>query len=96
MPIYEYKRRSDGSIFEIHQSMKDEPLKKCPTTGDDVERIISASAFHLKGSGWYTTDYKAPSAGSSAAETKNEVVEKPACQAATQPCGAGACEKPSA
>jgi len=87
MPIYEYKRRSDGSVFEIHQSMKDEPLKKCPITGDDVERIISASAFHLKGSGWYTTDYKSPSA---------ESAEKPACQAATQPCGAGACEKPSA
>ena len=95
MPIYEYRRRSDGSVFEIHQSMKDEPLKKCPTTGADVDRIISASAFHLKGSGWYTTDYKAPSVGSAVTETKSETADKPACQGGAQACGATACEKPS-
>ena len=94
MPIYEYRRRSDGSVFEVHQSMKDEPLTQCPTTGVDVERIISASAFHLKGTGWYTTDYKAPSAGPTPTETKPPAAETPACQGGAQSCGAQLCEKP--
>ena len=33
-------RRDDGTEFEFVQSMKDEPLEKCPETGQNVERII--------------------------------------------------------
>lgn len=58
MPTYEYKRK-DGSVFEITQSINDEPLKTCPTTGQPVTRIISGGGGVVyKGTGWYVTDYK--------------------------------------
>ena len=56
MPIYEYSCKKCGD-FEVSQRMTEEPLKKCPTCGAKVTKLISQSAFHLKGSGWYVTDY---------------------------------------
>lgn len=56
MPIYEYACKKCGN-FEITQRITEEPLKKCPTCGTKVTKLISPSAFHLKGSGWYMTDY---------------------------------------
>jgi putative FmdB family regulatory protein len=56
MPIYEYSCKRCGD-FEITQRMSEDPLKKCPTCGAKVTKLISTSAFHLKGSGWYMTDY---------------------------------------
>jgi putative FmdB family regulatory protein len=60
MPIYEYvcdrcKRRT-----EVFQGMNDPPPKACPHCGGKLKKAISAPAFHLKGSGWYKTDYAAP------------------------------------
>lgn len=58
MPIYEYKRE-DGTVFEIKQSITEEPLTECPTTGQKVERIISQTAAPIfRGKGFYSTDYK--------------------------------------
>lgn len=58
MPTYEYKRE-DGSVFEITQSINDDPLETCPTTGQPVKRIISGGGGVVyKGTGWYVTDYK--------------------------------------
>lgn len=58
MPTYEYKRK-DGTVFEVMQSMNDEPLTECPTTGQEVTRIISGGGGVVyKGSGFYITDYK--------------------------------------
>lgn len=58
MPTYEY-RREDGSIFEVTQSINDDPLETCPTTGQPVKRIISGGGGVVyKGTGWYITDYK--------------------------------------
>lgn len=56
MPIYEYSCKRCGD-FEITQRISDAPLKRCPTCGAKVTKLISQSAFHLKGSGWYVTDY---------------------------------------
>lgn len=58
MPTYEY-RREDGSVFEITQSINDDPLETCPTTDQPVKRIISGGGGVVyKGTGWYVTDYK--------------------------------------
>jgi putative FmdB family regulatory protein len=62
MPIYEYNCKRCGD-FEITQRISDDPLKKCPTCGAKVTKLISPSAFHLKGSGWYVTDYGKSGAG---------------------------------
>lgn len=56
MPIYEYNCKRCGD-FEVTQRMSEDALKKCPTCGAKVAKLISTSAFHLKGSGWYMTDY---------------------------------------
>jgi putative FmdB family regulatory protein len=71
MPIYEYSCKKCGD-FEISQRMTEEPLKKCPTCGAKVTKLISQSAFHLKGSGWYVTDYakNGASKGSGSSESK--------------------------
>ena len=56
MPIYEYACKNCGN-FEITQRIIEDPLKRCPTCGGKVNKLISLSSFHLKGSGWYATDY---------------------------------------
>lgn len=57
MPIYEYECNHCGEHFEAIQSFSDKPLDKCEKCGGPVTKLISQSSFHLKGSGWYVTDY---------------------------------------
>jgi putative FmdB family regulatory protein len=57
MPLYEYKCHSCGKTFEVIQKFSDEPLQIHAGCGGPVEKLLSAPAFHLKGSGWYVTDY---------------------------------------
>lgn len=57
MPIYEYKCKECGKEFEAIQKFSDKPLKKCVECNGAVEKMISSSSFHLKGSGWYKDDY---------------------------------------
>ncbi len=57
MPIYEYQCKKCKGVFEILQNFNDKPASKCERCGGKLKRLISLSAFHLKGSGWYETDY---------------------------------------
>ena len=63
MPIYEYECKKCGVTFEAMQNISAKPLKTCSGLGCDdkdngkVQRVVSASGFILKGSGWYTSDY---------------------------------------
>jgi putative FmdB family regulatory protein len=58
MPIYEYGCPECGHQFEITQKISEAPLKKCPECGKEtLEKLISATAFHLKGGGWYKDLY---------------------------------------
>jgi putative FmdB family regulatory protein len=57
MPIYEYRCEKCGKVFEILQRFSDAPLKTHEDCGGEVEKLISHSAFQVKGSGWYQTDY---------------------------------------
>src|SRR5579872_7311110 len=77
MPLYEYKCHSCGKTFEVIQKFSDEPLKTHAECGGEVERLLSAPAFHLKGTGWYATDYaksnpKPAKSEDSKSETKSE------------------------
>jgi len=59
MPIYEYRCQSCGNQIEVTQRMSDAPLVHCDKCGEDaLKKLISATSFVLKGSGWYVTDYK--------------------------------------
>ncbi len=70
MPIYEYKCRKCSKEFEFFQRMTDPALKSCQFCKGPVEKLMSLSSFHLKGSGWYVTDYggKKPAASESKSE----------------------------
>jgi putative FmdB family regulatory protein len=57
MPIYEYRCEKCGKVFEVLQRFSDDPVKIHEACGGAVEKLISHSAFQLKGSGWYQTDY---------------------------------------
>ena len=57
MPIYEYECAKCGKTIEIIQKMSDKPLKKHEKCGGTLTKLISASGFQFKGTGWYVTDY---------------------------------------
>jgi len=57
MPIYEYQCAACGRIVEKWQKFSEAPLTVCPQCGGGLSKLISACAFHLKGSGWYVSDY---------------------------------------
>jgi putative FmdB family regulatory protein len=57
MPLREYQCDACGHRFEVIQKMSDPPLEACPKCGEVVRKLQAAPAFHLKGSGWYATDY---------------------------------------
>ncbi len=64
MPIYEYICQACHQQFEEWQKISDPPVRKCPSCGKrKVERLVSLSAFHLKGGGWYVTDYGGKKSG---------------------------------
>ena len=60
MPIYEYQCAKCKKVHEIWQKITEPNATKCPDAkcGGKVERLISASGFALKGTGWYKTDYE--------------------------------------
>ena len=57
MPIYEYECTKCGNIEEALQKFSDKPLTKCNRCSGKLHKLVSQSTFHLKGTGWYVTDY---------------------------------------
>ncbi|CAB1064428.1 hypothetical protein D1BOALGB6SA_9222 [Olavius sp. associated proteobacterium Delta 1] len=57
MPIYEYECTKCGNISEALQKFSDKPLTRCRHCKGKLTKLVSQSTFHLKGSGWYVTDY---------------------------------------
>jgi putative FmdB family regulatory protein len=77
MPIYEYECTQCGRIEEAWQKFSDKPLKTCKHCSGRLHKIVSQSSFHLKGTGWYVTDY-ANKSKTSAPQKKGKKVDKPA------------------
>jgi putative FmdB family regulatory protein len=72
MPLYEYECGACGHRFEAIQKFSDPPLERCPKCSGAVRKLQSAPAFHLKGSGWYITDYARKDSGGAGAESKSD------------------------
>ena len=72
MPIYEYQCSKCGEVFEAFQKFSDDPLRRCKFCKGKVERLISQSSFHLKGSGWYLTDYARKSSAASPSDSDSK------------------------
>ena len=79
MPTYDYKCEACDHAFEQFQSIKAEPIRKCPSCGKrKVRRLIGTGAGVIfKGSGFYQTDYRSDS------YKKSAEGEKPAAPAAS-------------
>ena len=80
MPIYEYECTKCGKMTEAIQRFSDPPLNKCSHCDGELHKLISMSTFHLKGSGWYVTDYAGKKQSTCASKnsdaTKTESSEK--------------------
>ena len=62
MPIYEYQCTACNHTCDVLQKIHDAPKKTCPNCEkDSLVRLVSATTFQLKGTGWYATDFKNPS-----------------------------------
>jgi putative FmdB family regulatory protein len=73
MPIYEYKCKKCGKEYEAFQRITEPSLKSCRFCKGPVHKLVSRTSFHLKGSGWYVTDYggKKPPVSETAKEEKS-------------------------
>lgn len=83
MPLYEYRCPECGHDFESQRKMS-EPNPDCPECGHkDVEKLVSASSFALRGGGWYKDGYGSAggsgSAGGASGPKKSEGT-KPAAE----------------
>lgn len=64
MPTYDYVCSKCGHELEVFQSMKDAPLRKCPSCKKAGlrRRVGGGAGLIFKGTGFYLTDYKKPAA----------------------------------
>ncbi len=80
MPLYEYSCSECLKTSEILQKVNEETPKKCPQCGASatLKKIVSNSAFHLKGGGWYKDLYAStkPAESSSPAKKADETGAK--------------------
>ena len=71
MPVYEYACEKCGHEFERQQRITEDPIKTCPVCkAKKVRRLISRTAFVLKGGGWYSDLYSSAKPG--AEQSKSE------------------------
>ncbi len=76
MPIYAYRCNACGFAKDVLQKISDPVLTVCPECNQpEFKKQVTSAGFQLKGSGWYVTDFKGGSGGTSAPATdarKNE------------------------
>lgn len=59
MPIYEYRCSRCDNRIEVLQKADDPPPQACYVCDNGrMEKQLSSTSFHLKGKGWYETDFK--------------------------------------
>ena len=79
MPFYEYQCKNCGHDLEAMQKISEPPLKKCPHCGkQQLQRLMSAPVFRLKGAGWYETDFKSDQ------DDKRNLADRPEPEAAKE------------
>ncbi len=107
MPIYEYKCEKCGEALEVMQKMTDSPLKRhngAAKCGGKLVKLMSSNAFHLKGTGWYKTDYadkekkarEKPKNGGAAVKKESDVKKEGASTEAATPKKESTADKPKA
>jgi putative FmdB family regulatory protein len=95
MPIYEYECTKCGNHIEVWQKFSDTPISQCDACHGKVRKVISQSAFHLKGTGWYVTDYASKSGNRTGDTKKTETKAETKTEAATTTAKDGGAAKES-
>ena len=86
MPIYAYRCESCGHAKDVLQKMSDPVLTTCPACGAEAfKKQLTAAGFQLKGSGWYVTDFRGGSGGTSAPASAAGATAAAASPAAAEP-----------
>jgi putative FmdB family regulatory protein len=65
MPTYEYSCRDCGESLEVTQAFTDDALTECPKCGGSLRKVFGAVGIVFKGSGFYKTDNRSGTKGSS-------------------------------
>lgn len=93
MPIYAYKCESCGHAKDVLQKISAAPLTQCPACGAETfTKQVTAAGFQLKGSGWYATDFRGGSGGTSAPATSSSASDSaPAAAATSDAPASGGC-----
>lgn len=95
MPIYEYECDKCQNVIEVWQSISEAPKTECPECDGQLRKIISRSAFHLKGGGWFSDGYsdtkKGCGAGSSCPAKSEESKKTDAAPTCPKADGAPCC-----
>ena len=69
MPIYEYQCQACGDVQEILQRMTDPAPTGCAVCqGGPINKMVSKTAFILKGTGWYVTDFRTKNKGAAGSD----------------------------
>ena len=91
MPIYAYRCSNCAHENEVLQKLSDALLTVCPACQQETyTKQLTAPGFHLKGSGWYATDFKGgPKSEGDSGPKSESTAEPPPCQG-----GSGSCACP--
>lgn len=98
VPIYEYLCEGCGRVSEVIQKLAEPPPRACPDCGSShIAKLVSRSAFQLKGGGWYADlyastnkDSKKPEKGEKADKDKTDKAGK----SEAKPAATGGADKP--
>ena len=86
MPIYAYRCTECGFAKDVLQKISDPVLTVCPSCGkSEFKKQVTAAGFQLKGSGWYVTDFKGGSGGTSAPASDKKETDSGSTAAASTP-----------
>ena len=78
MPIYEYQCNQCKEIFEIFHKIDEDCKVACPKCLGPARKLISATNFVLKGSGFYVNDYPSKARQEGKKSEKEGADNKPA------------------
>ena len=91
MPAYDYRCQRCQNVFEKNQRISEPAGAKCPSCGvEECTRLITGGTFHLKGSGWYASDYGGKAAPPAESAPEHGGCGKPECGTSACPAISGA------
>ena len=78
MPMYEYSCVACAFEDTLLEKIGASVTKKCPACGKvrGFKRQLSAPSFHLKGTGWYVTDFRDGKGAKDAKDSKSDKHDK--------------------